>query len=106
MTPTADTLALEFSEGLHACLGADKMKEVVQRNRVETAPGCCHSHDFCDANMVLYEVFLRHGMDPATEEGMGAARRLVGTGVEPGQIAGLSSRGLTQRSPPTCAATT
>lgn len=70
MTPSADTIALEFSQGLHACLGPEKMVEVVERNRVETAPSCCHSHDFCDANMVLYEVFLRHGMDPATEEGM------------------------------------
>lgn len=70
MTPTADTLALQFSEGLHASLGAEKMREVVERNRVETAPCCCHSHDFCDANMVLYEVFLRNSMDPATEEGM------------------------------------
>ena len=70
MTPTTETLALEFSQGLHACLGPHNMREVVERNRAETAPGCCHSHDFCDANMVLYEVFLRHGMSPATEEGM------------------------------------
>lgn len=38
---------------------------------METAASCCHSHDFCDADMVFYEVFLRHCMDPATEEGMG-----------------------------------
>ena len=69
MTPTADTLALEFNEGLHACLGAEKMREVVERNRVETAPSCCHSHDFRDANMVLYEVVLRHGMTRRPRKG-------------------------------------
>lgn len=65
MTPTADTLAPEFCEGLHACLGAKKMKEAVERSHVETAPSCCHSHDFRDTNMVLYEVFLRHGRGPS-----------------------------------------
>lgn len=70
MTPTADTLALEFSQDLHASLGPEQMREVVERNRAETAPGVCHSHDFCDANMVIYAVFLRHGMDPASEKGM------------------------------------
>lgn len=70
MTPTADALALEFSQGLHACLGREQMREVFERNRAETAPGVCHSHDFCDANMVLYEVFMRHSIDPVSEEGM------------------------------------
>lgn len=39
MTPTADALALEFSQGLHACLGREQMREVFERNRAETAPG-------------------------------------------------------------------
>ena len=46
------------------------MREVVKRNLAEAAPSVCHSHDFCDANMVISAVFLRHGMDPASEEGM------------------------------------
>ncbi len=46
------------------------MRAVVEHNRVETAPSCCHSNDFCDANIVLYAVFLRHGMNSATEDGM------------------------------------
>lgn len=70
MKPTAETLALEFSQGLHAYLTPEQMREVVARNRSETAPGICHSHDFCDANMVLYEVFMKYGMDPADEGGM------------------------------------
>lgn len=70
MTPTAAAIALEFSQGLHDCLGPEQMREVVGRNRAETAPCVCHSHDFCDANMVIYAVFLRRGMDPASECGM------------------------------------
>lgn len=30
----------------------------------------CHLHDFCNANVVIYEVFLRYGMDPAAKGGM------------------------------------
>ncbi|MBS0499410.1 MAG: hypothetical protein JSR74_03680 [Proteobacteria bacterium] len=63
MQTLVDTLAREFSEGFHAYLTEVQMQAVVERNRAETAPGACHSHDFCDANMVLYQVFLRHGMD-------------------------------------------
>lgn len=70
MQPLVDTLAREFSEGLHAYLTEEQMQAVVERSRVETAAGACHSHDFCDANMVLYEVVLRHGMDPVAEGGM------------------------------------
>lgn len=65
-----ETLAREFSEALKAYLTEAQMQAVVERNRAETAPGACHSHDFCDANMFLYDVFLRHGMDPAAEGGM------------------------------------
>jgi hypothetical protein len=70
MTLTADALALEFSQDLHACLGSEQVREVVERNRAEAAPRVCHSHDVCDANMAIYAVFLCHGMDPASEEGM------------------------------------
>jgi hypothetical protein len=70
MMPTADTLAFEFSQDLHACLGPGQKRKVVERNRAETAPRACHSHDFCDATMVVYAVFLRHRMDRASEGGM------------------------------------
>lgn len=63
-------LALEFSASLRALLSAEEFQLVVQRNAAETHPNICHSHDFCDANVVLHEVFLAHGMDPAEEGGM------------------------------------
>lgn len=50
MQPLVDTLAREFSKGLHAYLTEEQMQAVVERNRAEIAAGACHSHDFCDAN--------------------------------------------------------
>lgn len=70
MTTTVETLAKEFSQALHSVLTPAQMSEVVSRNAQETHPSICHTHDFCDANVVLYEVFLSHGMDPADEGGM------------------------------------
>ena len=46
------------------------MSEIVERNKNETDPNICHSHDFCDANMFLHEVFMAYGMDVADESGM------------------------------------
>lgn len=70
MKPTAETLALEFSQGLHAYLTPEQMSEVVERNKNEADPHICHSHDFCDANMFLYDVFKKYGMDPVAKGGM------------------------------------
>lgn len=70
MSPTIETLAREFSQGLHDYLPPEQMREVIERNRSETVPGICHSHDFCDANMILYDVFKKYGMDPVAEGGV------------------------------------
>lgn len=71
MSPSVETLALEFSQGLRAYLTEDQMTEIIRRNLAETSPGICHSHDFCDANMFLYDVFMKYGMNPVEEGGMG-----------------------------------
>lgn len=70
MSKDTQVLAREFSAALRALLSADQMQMVIERNAEETNPRICHSHDFCDANVVLLEVFLSHGMDPADEGGM------------------------------------
>ncbi len=72
MTPnvTVKLLAHEFSQALRSSLSPEEMTEVVLRNRAQASPNICHSHDFCDANMVLHEVFMKHGMDVADEGGM------------------------------------
>ncbi len=70
MTPTVETLALEFSQGLRSHITEEQMAEVIRRNRAEASPGICHSHDFCDANMFLYDVFMKYGMNPVEEGGL------------------------------------
>lgn len=70
MTPSVESLASEFSQSLHALLTSEQMALVIARNLAQTRPGICHTHDFCDANVVLHDVFLAHGMDPADEGGM------------------------------------
>lgn len=70
MSPTVETLALEFSQRLRSYLNEEQMVEVVRRNLVEASARICHSHDFCDANMFLYDVFIKYGMNPVEEDGM------------------------------------
>lgn len=69
MNVSIETLAREFSHSLSSELSPDEMNELVQKNRSEENPGICHSHDYCDANVVLHEVFMKHGMDVADEGG-------------------------------------
>jgi hypothetical protein len=70
MTVAIKTLAKEFSRELHATLTPEQMFEVLRRNGQEAFSTVCHTHDFCDANMVIYKVFKARGMDPAAEGGM------------------------------------
>jgi len=69
MAATVETLAREFGKALRSLVSAEDMQEIILRNRNESRSGICHSHDFCDANVVLHEVFLAHGMDIADEGG-------------------------------------
>ena len=54
MRVSIESLAREFSKNLMSMISADDMIELVGRNRAETASGICHSHDYCDTNMVLH----------------------------------------------------
>lgn len=64
-----EMLAKEFGEALKSHLSSDEMREVLSRNRAEADLRICHSHDFCDTNMVLHNVFVKHGIDIADEGG-------------------------------------
>ena len=76
VTPTPESLAREFSDAINALLLPEEVLEIVQRNREETDPRICHTHDFCDANQVLLDVFMKHGMDIADEGGLDRWGRL------------------------------
>lgn len=69
MSASIESLAREFSQSLKSKISTDEMMDLVGKNRTEASLGICHSHDYCDANMVLHEVFLKHGMDIADEGG-------------------------------------
>lgn len=77
MDVSAEQLAREFSNSLKKILSKAEIVELVRRNREEISPNICHSHDFCDANMALHEVFMGHGMDIA-DEGEGALGSYLG----------------------------
>lgn len=62
-------LAGKFSDLLVSELGRSTVEEVNKRNDQETDSGVCHSHDFCDANMVMHQVFLEVvGVDICDDE--------------------------------------
>jgi len=55
-------LAKEFSRLLVKQLGKAKVQKVNRLNLEETDSGVCHSHDFCDANMVMAAAIRRSGL--------------------------------------------
>lgn len=58
----------KFAKLLRAELTAQELSEVRARNAVETHEGCCHSHDFCDANMPMAEALqIVCGCEPSFE---------------------------------------
>lgn len=51
-----EILARKFSQLLLAEIGRENLITVIERNKTISA-GCCASHDFCDANMVMDAAF-------------------------------------------------
>lgn len=54
-------LACAFGEELRKELSAQQIAEVIKRNEAEPDKGVCHSHDFCDANVVMAQAFAQFG---------------------------------------------
>lgn len=64
----AKDIARTFSRNLLAEIGEENLNEVIARNAKETSKGVCHSHDFCDANMVMDGAMKMYGIaDPSDE---------------------------------------
>jgi hypothetical protein len=55
--PTTQELADRFVTLLRRDLTPKQWQAMVRDNRTETNPHICHSHDHCDANMVMAEAF-------------------------------------------------
>lgn len=54
---TARLLGEAFARILLHQLGESEKAEMRARNAQQTDPGICHSHDYCDANMAMYQAF-------------------------------------------------
>lgn len=66
----APAAAKAFCKLLREELSAEQMKEVIQRNLDESSDAICHSHDFCDANVVMADACEALGIEilfPADE---------------------------------------
>lgn len=50
-------LAQAFLRALHEEIGLDNLREASARNQAQKARNICHSHDFCDANMVMADAW-------------------------------------------------
>lgn len=53
----AQQVGAAFESLLWQQLGEENYREVAERNRRETDPIICHTHDFCDANQVMMDAF-------------------------------------------------
>ncbi len=62
--PEKEALARAFVRILREQLTAEQFAEVVTLNGIKLNPDVCHSHDFCDANMVMDAAFKEFGVDP------------------------------------------
>jgi len=66
--PTDRAAAIRFVQILRQWLTDDELKQVILRNRAETLPDVCHSHDFCDANMALHDALIDLDVEVFDEE--------------------------------------
>ena len=64
----ADKVADAFIVKLREWLTPEELAAVDERNAREESPIVCHSHDFCDANVALAEVFEKYGLDPLSQD--------------------------------------
>ncbi len=55
-------LAMAFCNELAVALTEDELGLVRDRNLAETSAGVCHTHDFCDANMLMLAAFVTCGL--------------------------------------------
>ena len=56
-----DQLTEQFVTVLKEWTTPEDFAEMQRLNAAETNPSICHSHDFCDANMAMYEAFTTLG---------------------------------------------
>lgn len=70
--PVPAAVARQFCDLMREQLGEHGIGEVVHLNSKEANPEVCHTHDFCDANLVMNDALEECGvrMDWDSEDGM------------------------------------
>lgn len=68
-TAVHEKLAKKFAELLLKEIGPEDFKKVVELNKDEKDENICHSHDFCDANMIMDAAFKANGVDMSKYHG-------------------------------------
>ena len=72
--PSADALCEAFRARMRATLSGEQLREIDKRNASpEYADGCCASHDFCDANLIMDDAGASLGLEFGEAPGCAAA---------------------------------
>lgn len=61
--PDAKMLAVTFKAVLRRWLTPSRLRIVDDRNKVETDPRICHSHDLCDSNQAMIDALWKYGIE-------------------------------------------
>ena len=56
-------LAFTFKEVLRRWLTPARLQVVDDRNKAETDPRICHSHDLCDSNQAMIDALGKYGIE-------------------------------------------
>jgi len=65
-----------FAEELCTEVTLGELEQIVELNANEDNDSICHSHDFCDANEVMHEAFLRVvGREPYSDDDLSETER-------------------------------
>ena len=82
-TPTVQECAKAFIKEMRATLEPSEMNDAIALNKQEPNKSVCHTHDFCDANMVMASALkglcskLPNGEDPESFKFWNAAWKLA-----------------------------
>ena len=61
-------VAKEFIQGIRESLTTKEIKEVIKKNETPEYKGCCATHDYLDAKMVMEKALEKAGVKSFTEE--------------------------------------
>ena len=74
-TEKTKEVARNFCVLMRKAIGPHMLARVVNLNSAESSPNVCHTHDYCDANMVMEAAMHEAGVETDTEtEGDGGDR--------------------------------